>query len=261
MEKLKPFILETVNYLRDFPCIYEKSTSSSRALEGLKGIELAHKGTLKNEIHIRENGLQFIVNLQKASQKTGFFLDQRNMRQKVKSMAQNRRCLNCFGFTGAFSVYALVGGAKKVDTLDISESALDLAKKNIAINGFDASIHSCIKEDAFDFLRNAPLDYDLIILDPPAFAKTKKDIVAACRGYKEINRLCIQKMPKNSYLITASCSHHVDEGLFQQVLFQASSEAKRKVRILGRHLLAEDHPINIFHPEGEYLKSFLLYIE
>jgi 23S rRNA (cytosine1962-C5)-methyltransferase len=112
----------------------------------------------------------------------------------------------------------------------------------------------------FDFLRRSPLAYDLVVLDPPAFAKRKKDIVPACRGYKDINRVALQKMPPGSLLLTCSCSYYVDEALFQKVVFQAAAEAKRFVRIIGKHHLAADHPINICHPEGDYLKSLLLFV-
>jgi 23S rRNA (cytosine1962-C5)-methyltransferase len=137
---------------------------------------------------------------------------------------------------------------------------MNLAQRNAVLNGFNLSKSNFICEDVFQFLRNNPLNYDLIILDPPAFAKRQKDVIAACRGYKDINRIALQKMPSKSWLLTCSCSFYVDESLFQKVLFQASVEANRKVRIVGKHLLAPDHPINIFHPESNYLKSFLLYV-
>ncbi len=195
------------------------------------------------------------------SQKTGFFLDHREMRQWVRSLSAGKRVLNAFSYTGGFSVYALAGGAKCVDSVDISQEAVEASKRHVTLNGFKAAEQGFICADVFAFLREAAMPYDLVILDPPAFAKRRKDIVPACRGYKDINRLAMQKMPAHSLLLTCSCSHHVDEQLFQKVVFQAAVEAKRKVRIIGKHRLAGDHPVNIFHPESDYLKSLLLYIE
>ena len=156
---------------------------------------------------------------------------------------------------------ALYGGAAKVDTLDISAQAVELAKRNVEINGFDAVKNGFFAEDAFDFLRNRPLDYDVVILDPPAFAKKKNDVENAIRGYREINATTMRKMPRGSFLLTCSCSYFVDEDLFKKTLFLAARDAKRDVRILSKHRLAADHPVSIYHPEGDYLKSFLLYLE
>jgi len=183
------------------------------------------------------------------------------MRQWVRTMASGKRVLNAFSYTGGFTVYALAGGATKVDSVDISEEAIKQAEQNVALNGFSSDSNGFYCADVFQYLRENDLPYDLVILDPPAFAKKKKDIVPACRGYKDINRLTIQKMPPQSWLLTSSCSHYVDEVLFQKVVFQAACEAKRQVRIVGRHRLAPDHPINLFHPEGDYLKSLMLFIE
>jgi 23S rRNA (cytosine1962-C5)-methyltransferase len=260
MEKQRELILSTLASLEGVECIYEKSILPSRKEEGMSDFTAVHRGKLPREIQVRENGNQFIIGFEEASQKTGFFLDQRCMRQLVKDKAKGLNVLNCFGYTGAFSVYALAGGASRVDTVDISAPALAFAKKNLELNGYDTQHNRTIVGDVFEFLRQDTVDYGLVILDPPAFAKRKKDVVQACRGYKDINRVAMQKMPANSYLLTCSCSHYVDETLFQQVVFQAAVEAKRRVRIISKHRLAEDHPINIFHPEGEYLKSFLLLI-
>ena len=128
------------------------------------------------------------------------------------------------------------------------------------IQFLDESRLNFFADDVFQFIRQKEMNYDLVILDPPAFAKKQKDIVQACRGYKDINRVTMQKMPANSLLLTCSCSYHVDESLFQKVIFQAAMEAKRVVKIIGRHQMAADHPINIFHPESAYLKSLCLYI-
>ena len=260
IEKLKPLIVEHLKTVLKPKTIYEKSNLPSRGEEGLKNQEGLLSGDDVDEVEILENGIKFIVSI-KSGQKTGFFLDQREMRKWVQEIAKDKKVLNCFGYTGGFSLYAIAGGADRADTVDISEDAIKLARKNAGLNKIKVDKHGWITADVFEFLREKPLDYDLIILDPPAFAKRKSDIVQACRGYKDINRLAIKKIVPGGLLLTSSCSYHVDEKLFQTVVFQAAQEAGRNVRIIGRHHLAPDHPINIFHPEGEYLKSLLLYVE
>lgn len=260
IEKLLPQILETLTALLKPKTIFEKSSSPSRKEEGLKEVKRLLQGDVVGEISIRENGLRFYVDIP-SGQKTGFFLDQSGMRQWVRELAKGKRVLNTFSYTGGFSIYALAGGATHVDSVDISAPAIELLRRNLDLNGFKAGQAGIFCDDVFKYLRERALDYDLVILDPPAFAKRKSDVVAACRGYKDINRLAMEKMPPKSLLLTCSCSYHVDEGLFQQVLFQAAVEAKRNVRILGRHRQAFDHPVNLCHPEGNYLKSFLLYVE
>lgn len=241
--------------------IYEKSLLPSRKEEGLHD----HQGPLfgpipASAVEIVENGLRFFVSILHG-QKTGFFLDHREMREQVRSLAFGKRLLNCFAYTGGFSIYAAAGGAHLVDSVDISASAMQMAERNIALNGLASKSHHFYAADVFEFLREKSLDYDLVILDPPAFAKRQKDVISACRGYKDINRLAMEKMPKGSILLTSSCSYHVDETLFQTVIFQAAMEAKRIVKIIGRHQMAVDHPVNICHPESDYLKSLLVYLD
>lgn len=260
MEKLRSWIVDYLIAKLSPKSIYEKSMLPSRKEEGLQPIQNVLYGAAVGEVLIKENGLKFIVPIVEG-QKTGFFLDHRENRQWVRQLAHGKRVLNCFSYTGAFSIYALAGKARQVDSIDISSQAIDIAKRNAELNGFSNDVAGYFTDDVFEFLRNNPLDYDLIILDPPAFAKRQKDIIAACRGYKDINRIALQKMPKGSLLLSSSCSYHVNAELFQKVLFQAACEANRFVRIIGTHRLAIDHPINICHPEGDYLKSFLLYVE
>lgn len=256
MEKLKPLILNFLKKNLSLKGIFEKSHSPSRKEEGLPPLEGVLKGEVLDEVEIKENGIRFIVSIPKG-QKTGFFLDHREMRNQVQSLSFGKKVLNCFSYTGGFSLYAAKGGAASVTSVDISEQAIKLAKKNAQLNEFQTE-YNFLVEDVFDFLKHSSLNYDLVILDPPAFAKKQKDIVNACRGYKEINRLAFKKMPKNSLLLTSSCSHFIDEKLFQQVVFQAAAESGRPAQIIGKHLLAYDHPINLYHPEGEYLKSLLI---
>jgi len=260
IDLIKPWIVEWINLHLKPKTIYEKSLLPSRREEGIADFQGYLSGEEESNVSFIENGLHFTMSLER-SQKTGFFLDHREMRQWMRQLAAGKRVLNAFSYTGGFTVYALAGGAKRVDSVDISEEAMAAVKRHVILNGWDPQNQGFYSEDVFLFLREHELPYDLVILDPPAFAKKGKDTISACRGYKDINRLAMHKMPPQSLLLTCSCSHYVDEELFQKVLFQAALEARREVRIVGRHRLAPDHPINLFHPESSYLKSFLLFIE
>ncbi|MFA5250800.1 MAG: class I SAM-dependent rRNA methyltransferase [Parachlamydiales bacterium] len=276
MEKLKNEIVGHLTALLRPEGILEKSSSSSRKEEGLEALQACLFGRMFDEVEILENGKRFSVACQKG-QKTGFFLDQREMRALVERHARGKKVLNAFGYSGAFSVYALKGGAQKADTVDLSIEALALAKKNLALNGLESSENGFFQQDVFAFLSGASskepgketrprpesgfFEYDLVILDPPAFAKKKADLSRAAGGYQELNRLALQRMPKGSFLLSSSCSYFIDEKLFSQILFAAALEAGREVRILSRHLQAPDHPRSIYHPEGDYLKSLFLYVD
>jgi len=260
MEKLKPVILGHLIRALSPHSIHEKSDLPTRREEGLPEFEGHLYGEEVKTVEIYEAGLRFLVEIQ-GSQKTGFYLDLREMRKLVRSLAEGRRVLNCFCYTGGFSVAALAGGAASVDSVDSSEPAISLAKRNLFLNGFSGGGNRLVVADVFEFLRREMPLFDFVILDPPAFAKKKTDIVPACRGYKDINRLALQKAKPQGLLLTLSCSHFVDESLFQQVVFQAAAEAGREVRIIQKHRLAYDHPINVYHPESEYLKGFLLYVQ
>lgn len=260
MDLLRPWLIKTIMDKFSPKGLYEKSVASVRKEEGLADVAGWVGGEPQSEVEVRENGLKFIVSIEEG-QKTGFFLDHREMREQIRELSKQKKVLNCFSYTGGFSIYALAGGASRVDSVDISDPAMKIAQRNVLCNHFNSSLHQGIVQDVFHFLRENPLDYNLVILDPPAFAKRQKDIIPACRGYKDINRLVFQKVPAGSLVLTSSCSYHVDELLFQKVVFQASIEANRNVSIIGKHRLAIDHPINICHPEGNYLKSLLLHVE
>lgn len=260
IENLKPFLLDALIRIMQPKSIYEKSSSSSRREEGLNDRVGHLYGEECDQIEILENGIRFYVSI-KLGQKTGFFLDQREMRQKIGTLASGRRVLNCFGYTGGFSLYALKNGAESVTTVDSCAQACSFAENSTHLNMIDMNKHRVVRADVFDFLDQQPFNYDLVILDPPAFAKKRKDVEPAIRGYRQLNEQCMKKMPPHSLLLTCSCSYHVDETLFQQMLFQAALGAKREVRLIGRHIQAPDHPISLYHPEGEYLKSALLFIE
>jgi len=261
MERLKPDIVRSLVRRMAPRSVYEKSNVPSRREEGLPMFEGHLFGEEVSTLEVFENGLRFLIDIP-ASQKTGFYLDQREMRSLARSLAPGRRVLNAFSYTGGFSVFALAGGASAVDSVDASESALAMARENCRLNGFAESPEvRFFQADVFDFIRERYIDYDLVILDPPAFAKRKEDAVRACRGYKDLHRVVFQKIPASTLVMTFSCSFFVDETLFRQVIFQASREASRNVRILQRHHHAYDHPLNIYHPESDYLKGFLLYVD
>ncbi len=260
MEKLKDYIVGLLVRALAPLSIFEKSNLPTRREEGLPMFEGHLYGEPRETVEIQESGLRFLVEIPK-SQKTGFFLDLRPMRRLVTSLARGRRILNCFSYTGAFSVAALAGGAASIVSVESSERASALAEQNFALNGFPTAGHRFQTGDVFEFLRQDDQSYAFVILDPPAFAKRKEDVARACRAYKDINRLALRRIAPGGLLLTFSCSYHVDSSLFQQVIFQAAAEAGKKARILQRHRLAYDHPINIYHPESEYLKGLLLYVE
>jgi 23S rRNA (cytosine1962-C5)-methyltransferase len=260
MERLKPFVLERLLAHASPRTVRERSNIASRREEGLAPAEGVLFGPAVESVEILEDGLRFGVDVVR-SQKTGLYLDQREMRKRVRGLARDRRVLNAFSYTGGFTVHALAGGAVSTVSVDSSEPAVSLALKNARLNGFPAREEDFVAADVFDFVRERPLDYDLVVLDPPAFAKKKAEVVAACRAYKDLNRVVLRKVPRGALVLTFSCSFFVDEGLFRQVLFQAAREADRRVRILERHRQAGDHPVNICHPETEYLKGFILHVD
>ena len=209
-----------------------------------------------------ENGLRFHVDWLKG-QKTGFFVDQRENRCLLERYSRGRKVLNMFCYTGGFSVYALRGGAELVHSVDSSAKAVRLTEDNVALNFDSATVnHEAFAEDAFKFLDNMePEAYDLVVLDPPAFAKHQSALRNALVGYRRLNAKALEKMPHGSILFTFSCSQAVSKEQFRLAVFSAAAQTHRKVRILHQLTQPADHPINIFHPEGEYLKGLVLYVE
>ena len=260
MEKIKPLIVDLLAGALRPRTIFEKSDLPARRDEGLEDFEGLLAGEPVERVRILENGIPFWVS-PTAGQKTGFYLDQREARKLVRDCAAGRRVLNTFAYSGSFSVCALLGGAVKADSVDSSPAAMALAQDNFELNGLASGSGTFFTADVFEFLREPALDHDFIILDPPAFAKKRTDVVAGCRGYKDINRLALQRVRTPGLVLTFSCSHFVDETLFQQVVFEAAHEAGRRVRILQKHRQAFDHPVNVYHPETAYLKGFLLYVD
>ena len=209
-----------------------------------------------------ENGLRFHVDWLKG-QKTGFFVDQRENRSLLEHYSEERRVLNMFCYTGGFSVYALRGGAKLVHSVDSSAKAVRLTDDNVALNfAPEDGRHKSFAEDAFKFLDNMEKDaYDLVILDPPAFAKHKSALRNALVGYRRLNAKALEKMPHSSILFTFSCSQAVNKEQFRLAVFSAAAQTRRQVRILHQLTQPADHPISIYHPEGEYLKGLVLYVD
>jgi 23S rRNA (cytosine1962-C5)-methyltransferase len=256
LERVKSQIVSMIVDELSPKTVFEKSKLPARTEEGLPPFEGVLFGEDVDEVIIKERGRSFIVSLH-SGQKTGFFLDMREMRTLIGSLAYEKKVLNAFSYTGGFSVFAANGGAKEVVSLDASRNAVDMASRNMALNGFQ-NTHQGVTSDAFDYLQTNPLNFDLIILDPPAFAKKKGDLRRAQGAYRTLNRLAFEKVEKNTLILTCSCSYHLDEESFKKIIFQAALEAKRDVVILSGHRQAFDHPVSVFHPEGHYLKSFLL---
>lgn len=212
-----------------------------------------------NDVAI-ENGLKFHVDWLRG-QKTGFFVDQRDNRSLLERYSKGKKVLNMFCYTGGFSFYAMRGGAELVHSVDSSQKAIDLTKANVELNFPNDKRHEAYAEDAFKFLGEMTIPYDLIILDPPAFAKHKDALRNALKGYTRLNKKAFKKMPHGGILFTFSCSQAVNKDQFRAAVFTAATAAKRNVRILHQLHQPADHPINIYHPEGEYLKGLVLYVE
>ncbi len=208
---------------------------------------------------VKENGLLFNTDWE-TGQKTGFYIDQRENRKWVQSYAKNRDVLNLFSYSGSFSVYALKGGARFVHSVDSSEKAIRLARENIALN-FSQPNHEAFIADAFEYLQGIRNKYDLIILDPPAFAKHHNTVSRALQGYKRINKRAFEQIRPGGILCTFSCSQVVSKEKFREAVFTAAALSGRNVRILNQLTQSADHPVNIYHPEGEYLKGLVLFVE
>jgi 23S rRNA (cytosine1962-C5)-methyltransferase len=213
-----------------------------------------------SETVIKENGHQFNVNWE-LGQKTGFFLDQRDNRALLQQYAADKTVLNTFAYSGGFSVSALAGGAREVVSVDSSKEAMALCHENIVLNFGETAAHTAETADVFEYLKQNDRLFDCIVLDPPAFAKNARSVPNAARGYKELNMKGLQRMQPGGLLFTFSCSKNIDRVLFRQIVFAAAADTGKKVRVLHQVSQPPDHPINIYHPEGEYLKGLVLYIE
>jgi 23S rRNA (cytosine1962-C5)-methyltransferase len=258
IEKQKEHILSALISNLEPKCIYEQSEGRSRKLEGLENKKGFIYGSSETGVQqIKENGWKFEVDFI-GGQKTGFFLDQRINRERIGALSLNASVLNCFSYTGAFSVYCVAAGAKKIVSLDISKAACAAARKNLQSNGFSPEVHPVIDADVFDYLRETKEKFDLIILDPPAFAKTRHDVQKAASGYKEINMQALKSLNSGGVLATFSCSNFIEEELFYKIVLGAACDAGANLRILSRLEAGPDHPILLGHSEGRYLKGLLL---
>ena len=249
--------------LTSLPCVKNVYYKSETTLPYKAQLEQHNDylvGSYDTDIAI-ENGMKFHVDWLRG-QKTGFFVDQRENRSLLEKYARSRNVLNMFCYTGGFSFYALRGGAKLVHSVDSSAKAISLTNENVSLNFPDDERHQAFAEDAFKFLEKMPANlYDLIILDPPAFAKHKSALRNALVGYRKVNAKAFEKIGPGGILFTFSCSQAVSKEQFRLAVFSAAAQSRRRVRILHQLTQPADHPISIYHPEGEYLKGLVLYVE
>ena len=257
MERLKGFLTDLM--VSDFhpQSVYERSDVATRREEGLpESSGLLFGKEVSDRIEIKEFGCHFRVNV-KRGQKTGFYLDQRENRFPLEELSHGKRILDCFSYTGAFAIHAGLGGAKELTLIDSSEEALAMAEEHFDLNRLKEIPHRLIRGDAFEVMRGLESRYDIIILDPPPFAKRKGHVTSASRGYKDLNLWAFRLLNKEGLLFTFSCSHHISWDLFQKILFSAAIDAGKRIQLLARKGHPIDHPVNLCHPEGEYLKGFL----
>jgi 23S rRNA (cytosine1962-C5)-methyltransferase len=257
MERLKEPLIDVL--VKDFlpESVYERSDVATRKEEGLREVSgLLYGKELSDHVEIEEYGCRFRVDVKKG-QKTGFYLDQRENRYLLKELSQGKKILDCFCYTGAFSIYGGLGGAKEVTLIDSSEEGLAMAEEHFELNHLGKIPRQLIRGDAFKVMRNLEPGYDLVILDPPPFAKKKGHLPSASRGYKDLNLLAFRLLKREGLLFTFSCSHYMSWDLFQKIVFSAAVDAGRKVQFLGRRGHPVDHPVDLYHPEGEYLKGLI----
>jgi 23S rRNA (cytosine1962-C5)-methyltransferase len=245
-------------YGNEITAIYDKSAEKLSKNSTTESVNSYLFGE-KLDTEALEHNCKFLIDWEEG-QKTGFFIDQRENRHLLGELSKGKKVLNTFCYTGGFSVYALKGGATLVHSLDSSQKALDLTEDNIRINGFENSNHKVIKADAVDYMKNLEEDYDIIVLDPPAFAKHLSARHKAVQGYKRINEAAISQIKPGGIIFTFSCSQAVDKTLFTNTVIAAAISAGRNIRILHQLHQPADHPINIYHPEGEYLKGLVVMV-
>ncbi len=250
----KKEIVSALNKVLKPKGIYERSDVGNREKEGGAGTGVL-SGKVPEKVEILENGYKFFVDIING-QKTGFFLDQRDKRNALQRYCKGKKVLNCFSYTGGFSVYALGAGAKKVVSVDSSQGALDMAQANMKLNGFDLKKCEFICEDVKKYLQpeTSKIDFEVIVLDPPAFVKDRHKINEGLQGYRKINEAAIRALPVNGILVTASCSQHISLSDFRYMLSEAAGRAGRTVQVLETYTHGIDHPELVAFTEGEYLK-------
>lgn len=261
MYNLRDVIVDSIKsiYGDEIEAIYDKSEDTLPYKANTNAVNGYVFGKSSSFI-AKENGLQFNVDWEKG-QKTGFFLDQRDNRALVEKYSKDRSVLNLFCYTGGFSLYAMRGGAKKVHSVDSSERAVLLAEENVELNFKGDERHKAFAKDAFKYLENTKHQYDLIILDPPAFAKHLKVVRNALQGYRRLNTKAIEVIKPGGFIFTYSCSQVISKDAFRTMIFSAAAKAGREVKVIDEMSQPSDHPISIYHPEGDYLKGLLLYVE
>lgn len=258
IEAWKEAIVEALAEVIKPKGIYEKSDAAFRKKEGLEKQVGILFGDVPEQISIKENGLKFLVDI-KEGQKTGFFLDQRDKRQALMKYVKGKNVLNCFSYTGGFSVYALAGGAKSVTSVDVSEKAVELSKENMKLNNLGLDKCEFVCADVKQYLRNIPVGkFDLIILDPPAFIKDRHKKREGISGYKGINEAALKVLPEDGLLVSCSCSAHLSIEEFRYVLSEAGGHVKKSLQILESYTHGLDHPALVPLTEGEYLKCFFI---
>jgi 23S rRNA (cytosine1962-C5)-methyltransferase len=257
MDRLKEMLINLL--VKDFRprSVYERSDVATRSEEGLaEQSGLLYGKDVPEWIEIEEHGCRFRINVKKG-QKTGFYLDQRENRFSLREFSKGKKILDCFSYTGAFSIHEGSGGAKDFTLIDSSEEALAIAEQHFRLNQLEKVPHRLIRGDVFEIMRGLEPGYDIMILDPPPFAKKKGHLPGASRGYKDLNLWAFRLLNKEGLLFTFSCSHHMSWDLFQKIVFSAALDSGRSVQIVGRMGHPWDHPINLSHPEGEYLKGLI----
>ncbi|HFO0261738.1 TPA: 23S rRNA (cytosine(1962)-C(5))-methyltransferase RlmI [Serratia marcescens] len=258
-EYQRPALLSALQHCYPECSIYDRSDVAVRKKEGLPLAQGPVLGDLPPELlPITEHGMKLLVDIQQGH-KTGFYLDQRDSRLAARNYSAGRRVLNCFSYTGAFAVSALMGGCAQVISVDTSQAALDIAKQNVELNRLDLNKAEFVRDDVFQLLRNYRAQgekFDLIIMDPPKFVENKNQLASACRGYKDINMLALQLLNPGGILLSFSCSGLMPTDLFQKILADAAVDAGRDVQFIEQFRQAADHPVIATYPEGLYLKGF-----
>jgi 23S rRNA (cytosine1962-C5)-methyltransferase len=257
IEQFRSIIVASLEKCCSPEFIFERSDTESRKREGLAEQEGLLFGNVPADLAIKENDLYFTVDIS-GGQKTGYFFDQRINRHLLREYTPGKSVCDCFSYSGGFSVNALYAGASHVDVVDISRNAVSWAKKNIEHNISEPSRANYICSDVFNYLREITTPYDCIICDPPKFAKHPGEVERAARGYKDINLCALKKLNKNGILFTFSCSQAIDMKLFRQIVFSAAADSGRSIQLLHTLTAGPDHPVNIAHIEGEYLKGLVL---
>lgn len=258
MERLKGLFIDLLARHFNPKSIYERSDVPARKEEGLPETKgLVYGEEILEPVRTEEYGCLFRVDVREG-QKTGFYLDQRENRFSLQEVSHGKKVLDCFSYTGGFSVHAGLGGAREITLLDSSEEALERVKDHFALNHLEKIPADRIRGDAFEVMRHLDPGFDVVILDPPPFAKKKAHLPGASRGYKDLNLQAMRLLKKEGLLFTFSCSHYMNWDLFQKVIFSAAADVGRNVQLLARRGHPIDHPVNLSHPEGEYLRGMVL---